>query len=74
MSDLLKGKSNLNGNAQEIFVKLMFESMIKLIIINKISPNMQVGKPSYFKRRTPIMSKINNEIKILGIYMIISEC
>lgn len=61
----LKENLDLNGNAQEIFVKAdeIIESMIKLIIINKISPNIQVGKPSYFKRRTPIMSKINNEIK-----------
>ena len=61
----LKENLDLNGNAQEIFVKAdeIIESMIKLIIINKISPNMQVGKPSYFKRRTPIIIKINNEIK-----------
>ena len=61
----MKKNLELSGNAQEIFMRSdeIIESMIKSIIKNKILPKNQVGKPTFFKRRTPIMSKINNEIK-----------
>ncbi len=67
----LKRELNLNGTAEEIFLRAnrVISDMITEIINNDIIPVTQKGEPVPFKRRTPLMSKIDDEIKsIEGLY------
>lgn len=54
----LKRPLNLNGSAEEIFLRAdrIIESMIVEIIDNKPTPKPQTGKPTTFKRRRPEQS------------------
>lgn len=69
----LKSNLNLNGTAEEIFIRA--NAVIKKMIINildeNILPNKQEGKVTLFKRRTPEMSNVANisEIEILYDYI-----
>lgn len=64
----LKKELNLNGTAEEIFLKandIIFK-MIEEIIKNVLTPNPQKGEIVKFTRRTPEMSKITDEIDDLN--------
>lgn len=60
---------NLNGNADEIFVrasKIIFNDMIPEIIINDIKPSKQEGEVVYFERRRPEQSEIFSSVENLN--------
>lgn len=66
----LKKNLNLNGTAEEIFMRatnVIFE-MIKTIIDENIQPQKQIGEVTLFKRRTPSDSNIASLIKIEDVY------
>jgi methionyl-tRNA formyltransferase len=58
----IKERLNLNGSAEEIFLRAnrLMVRMIKDIIVNKPEPLVQVGEPTVFKRRIPEMSEIRD--------------
>lgn len=61
----LKKDLNLNGTADEIFIrasKIIFFEMIPLIIEENIKPFEQSGEVVHFNRRSPNESEINNSI------------
>lgn len=60
----LKEKLSLFGSAEEIFLRAnqIISQMIKKIINKKLVPKPQIGKPVFFKRRTPLMSEITDQI------------
>lgn len=67
----LKKDLNLNGTAEEIFIRasgIIFREMIPEIISNEIVPKNQIGKAIVFERRTPKQSQINSELSIEQIY------
>jgi len=67
----MKRGLNLNGTAQEIFIRSgnIIKEMIADIIANDPVPTMQVGEPVYFKRRTPSESLITGELsRIPALY------
>ena len=51
----LKRKLSLSGSAQTIYSRAgkIITSMIKEIILKKLTPKKQIGKITYFNRRTP---------------------
>lgn len=64
----LKKNLSLLGNAEEIFIRAnkVIGVMITEIINKKIKPEPQIGTPTIFKRLTPEMSLITNELKNTG--------
>ncbi|MAZ38352.1 methionyl-tRNA formyltransferase [Salibacteraceae bacterium] len=66
----LKKELNLTGSAQIIFERVfkIIEEMIGEIIQTNPKPQPQKGEPTYFKRRTPDMSKIEAEDSIELVY------
>ncbi len=66
----LKKSLSLHGSAQEIFERTVpiVEEMILHIIKHEPTPVIQSGKPTYFKRRTPLESNIENLNDIKKIY------
>jgi len=67
----LKVDLNLNGTAEEIFMrasKKVFEIMIPKIISNKIFPKPQVGEAVEFKRRKEHQSEIQEEFELIKIF------
>lgn len=58
----LKRKLQLNGSAQEIFLRtsMIVKEMILEIISNQPIPVAQVGEPIFFKRRKPADSNIQS--------------
>lgn len=56
----LKSDLSLKGSAQEIYQRFshLAAEMVKHLIENDIIPSPQLGKPTYFKRRTPSQSQI----------------
>lgn len=65
----LKKDLNLNGTAEEIFLRAndVIFTMIKEIIVKKPKAAPQKGEIIKFSRRTPEMSKINSEIKDITV-------
>ena len=66
----LKRDLNLNGTAEEIFIrssKIIFE-MIQVIINDDIKPEKQIGEITCFKRRKPSDSAIMSLTKIEDVY------
>tara|TARA_B100001063_G_C16693536_1_gene518411 strand:+ start:328 stop:1011 length:684 start_codon:yes stop_codon:yes gene_type:complete len=61
----LKMDLSLLGTAEEIFIRAnkVIGEMVTKIINEKIKPESQIGTPTVFKRRTPEMSEITNELK-----------
>lgn len=61
----LKKNLSLLGTAEEIFIRTnkVIGVMITEIINKKIKPKPQLGSPTIFKRLTPEMSLITNELK-----------
>jgi len=67
----LKKDLNLNGTAEEIFLRsssLIFNEMIPEIINNEIIPKEQKGEVVEFKRRKPYQSEIKKEFSLSKIY------
>lgn len=67
----LKKNLNLNGTAEEIFIRaseIIFNDMITEIIDNDIIPQKQEGEVVLFKRRTPEQSEISSELALEQIY------
>ena len=64
----LKKNLSLLGTAEEIFIRAnkVIGVMITEIINEKIKPELQTGTPSVFKRLTPEMSAITNELNNTG--------
>ena len=64
----LKKNLSLLGTAEEIFIRAnqVIGVMIAEIINKKIKPEPQIGAPTIFKRLTPEMSLITNELKDTG--------
>jgi methionyl-tRNA formyltransferase len=60
----LRTDLSLEGKADEIFVRAgeVIKNMIDEIINNEITPVKQSGTPTYFVRRKPEESKIDNQI------------
>jgi methionyl-tRNA formyltransferase len=66
-----KENLNLNGNADEIFIRasdVIFNKMIPRIINEKIVPNKQTGEVVEFKRRVPSQSEIFPDFELDKIY------
>ncbi|AWI03685.1 methionyl-tRNA formyltransferase [Clostridium drakei] len=67
----LKEDLNLNGTADEIFIKasdIIFNKMIPYIIENAIIPKEQVGEVIEFNRRRPEQSQLKEEFSLDKIY------
>ncbi|MBS4537827.1 methionyl-tRNA formyltransferase [Clostridium sp. D2Q-11] len=67
----LKEDLNLNGTAEEIFIRasnIVFEKMIPQIIDRKIEPIKQQGDVVSFKRRTPKDSELDTSFDLEKIY------
>ena len=66
----LKKDFSLAGTAEEIFIRgtKIVKNMIIEIIMNNIKPKPQKGKPTYFKRRKPEQSNIEELEEIEKIY------
>lgn len=67
----LKKELTLYGTAEEIFLRAnnVIVNMIEEIIENKLLPKPQKGSPVFFKRRTPKMSMISEQIDTVeGLY------
>lgn len=67
----LKKDLNLNGNADEIFVrasKIIFNDMIPVIISNDIKPSIQDGEVIFFERREPEQSEVSSSIEKLNSF------
>jgi methionyl-tRNA formyltransferase len=67
----LKENLNLNGSAEEIFIrasKIIFENMIPKILQNNIIPKEQEGEITKFTRRTPEQSEIKDDFNLEKIY------
>ncbi|RCW48197.1 MULTISPECIES: formyltransferase family protein [Halanaerobium] len=67
----LKKDLNLNGTAEEIFLRsssLIFNEMIPEIINNEIIPKEQKGEVVEFKRRKPYQSEIKNDFSLSKVY------
>jgi len=67
----LKEDLNLNGTAEEIFIRasnIVFEKMIPEIIYRKIEPIKQQGDVVSFKRRTPKDSELETTFDLEEIY------
>lgn len=64
----LKKDLSLLGTAEDIFIRAnkVIGAMITKIINEKIKPELQIGTPTVFKRLTPEMSVITNELKDTG--------
>ena len=61
----IKKDLSLKGTATEIFISAgdVIKDMIAEIISNDITPVKQQGNPTYFNRRKPEQSLLNNNIK-----------
>ncbi|WP_348636611.1 GNAT family N-acetyltransferase [Mariniflexile litorale] len=61
----LKKELNLFGTAEEIFIRAntLIETMIFEIVTFDLKPKPQEGNVVYFKRRTPEMSKIDENLQ-----------
>lgn len=66
----LKRDLNLNGTAEEIFIRAnsIIKEMIVAIIEQNIQPVKQEGETVLFKRRTPDMSDIKEVLTIRKLY------
>jgi len=67
----LKEDLNLNGNADEIFIRasnIIFNKMIPYIVGNSITPKKQNGEVIEFKRRRPEQSELKEEFSLEKIY------
>ncbi|SIQ30432.1 formyltransferase family protein [Halanaerobium kushneri] len=67
----LKEDLNLNGSAEEIFIRLsniIFEKMIPFILNEKPEPQKQKGEVVKFKRRKPAESEIEKKFSIAKVY------
>lgn len=67
----LKKDLNLNGTAEEIFIRasnLIFNEMIPEIINNEITPKEQKGEVVGFKRREPYQSEIKKNFALSKVY------
>lgn len=67
----LKKDLNLNGTAEEIFIrasKTIFNEMITEIIKRSIKPVKQIGEVVEFKRRRPKQSEIKEDFSLEKIY------
>jgi methionyl-tRNA formyltransferase len=66
----LKRDLNLNGSAQEIFIRSadIIEEMIKEIISSEPIPVEQVGEPTIFKRRKPEDGDISELVEIEDVF------
>jgi len=66
----LKRKLTLEGSAKEIFLRAskIIENMIFEILKKDLKPNIQIGEPTYFKRRKPSQSNIIDLKNIVEIY------
>ena len=67
----LKEDLNLNGSAEEIYMRasdIIFKKMIPKIIFEKPVPITQTGEPVEFKRRKAFQSEILPEFKLNKIY------
>ncbi len=66
----LKKDLGLGGTAQDIFKNAseIINLMIEEIIVEKITPKPQNGDPTYFKRRSPEMSNIEDIDSTQKIY------
>lgn len=66
----LKEKLDLNGTAKEIFINSnsVIIKMISEILSNEIIPIYQVGEPTFFKRRTPQESNIEDVSDLETVY------
>jgi methionyl-tRNA formyltransferase len=67
----LKEDLNLNGSAEEIFIRLsdiIFEKMIPFILNKKPEPQAQKGEVVKFKRRKPAESEIEKNFSIAKVY------
>ena len=68
---LLQHPLNLNGTAEEIFIraaKIIFHEMIPYIIKERPIPSQQAGLVTHFTRRTPEMSELHKEMTMEEIY------
>lgn len=67
----LKRELNLNGNADEIFIrasKIIFNDMIPKIIYDNINPYKQDGEVILFERRNPEQSIVSSSIENLNSF------
>lgn len=67
----LKEDLNLNGTAEEIFMRAsntIFDKMIPTLLEKKILPYKQQGEVVHFKRRKPEDSEIKEDIDFKKIY------
>lgn len=67
----LKEDLNLNGSAEEIFIRLsdiIFTKMIPFILNKKSDPQVQKGEVVNFKRRKPEESEIEKKFSIAKVY------
>ncbi len=62
---------NLNGNADEIFVrasKIIFNNMIPEIITNNMNPSKQDGEIVFFERRKPEQSEVSSAVENINSF------
>lgn len=67
----LKHPLNLNGSAEEIFIrasKIIFNEMIPEILKENLTPKKQVGKVVKFQRRKPYQSELKKDFSLKQIY------
>lgn len=67
----LKESLNLNGTAEEIFIRasnIIFSKMIPKILEGNIIPIKQDGEPIVFKRRSPQESELRQDFSLNKIY------
>ena len=66
----LKKHLSLHGSAEEIFLRCVpvVEEMVCEILMKHLTPQAQIGEPVFFKRRTPLESRIPESHDLTGIY------
>lgn len=67
----MKESVSLEGSATEIFErasKIIFEKMIPCFLAKPMEPLEQQGEPTFFKRRTPKESEIQQDMELSEIY------
>ena len=67
----LKEYLSLSGSAEEIYrraSKIIFNKMIPLFLDNSLQPSVQQGEIVYFKRRTDMESKLEQQMTLEKIY------
>lgn len=67
----MKEDLNLNGTAEEIFLRasnIIFEKMLPRFLTEELTPKEQVGEVVSFRRRTPEQSELSVEASLEQLY------